>query len=330
MVCFPGNNVRVLVLSDADVRALLDMPGCIRAVEEGLISLAQDGVLEPLRMMVRPADGDSALALMPVHRGGDRPVYGLKSVAVFPGNSARGFDPHQGTVTLFDGRSGMPLAILNAEPITAIRTAAATAIATRLLARADGRPVAVIGAGRQARAHIEAMRVVGFGDNVRIASRTESSARRLADEAGATACLTVEEAVRGAGVVVTVTSSRDPVIRREWLATGAHVNGVGSCFPETRELDSATMADATLFTDRLESLRREAGDYVIARAEGAIEADHPAVEIGSVLTGDHPGRRSDGELTVFKSLGIAIEDLAAAEYVVRRARETGTGRSVDF
>ena len=320
----------MLVLSAVDVRALLDMPACMRAVEDGLVSAAKGEILQPLRMMVRSIDGNSVLALMPVHRSGEHPIYGLKSVAIFPGNSARGLDPHQGTVTLFDGSSGRPVAMLNAEPITAMRTAATTAIATRTLARADGRPVAIIGAGHQARAHLEALRAAGFGDDVRIASRTFEHARRLAEEMGASARESVEEALYGAGVVVTVTNSREPVIRREWLATGAHVNGVGSCFPETRELDSATMAAGTLFTDRLESLKSEAGDYVIARAEGKLAPDHPVVEIGRVLTGDHPGRQSDEELTVFKSLGIAIEDLATAEYVVGRAREMNVGRSIDF
>jgi ornithine cyclodeaminase/alanine dehydrogenase-like protein (mu-crystallin family) len=320
----------VLVLSAADVRALLDMPGCIAAVEEALISVSNGEVLLPLRMMVQPADHGSVLALMPVHRGGDRRAYGLKSIAVFPGNSVRGLDPHQGTVTLFDGDSGIPLAVLNAEPVTAIRTAAATAVATRALARADGRPAAIIGSGHQARSHVEALRVIGYGDRIRIASRTPTNAQRLAGETGAIACTTVEEAVRGAGVVVTVTSSSDPVVRREWLEPGVHVNAIGACFPDARELDSATMAEGVLFTDRLESLHGEAGDYLIPLAEGVLAADRPAVELGSVLAGHHPGRQSDDELTVFKSLGIAVEDLAAAEYVVRRAHETGAGSSVDF
>jgi ornithine cyclodeaminase/alanine dehydrogenase-like protein (mu-crystallin family) len=320
----------VLVLNAAEVRQLLDLPGCIEAVEAALVAAARGEVLMPLRMMVRPADRSSVLGLMPVHRAGATPVYALKSVAVFPANAAHGLDPHQGTVTLFDGVSGVPVAVMNAEPITAIRTAAATAVATRALARPESRVVAVIGAGHQARAHVAALRAVCDVDTLRVASRTPASAQALADEVDAVASPSIEAAVAGADIVVTVTSSATPVVSRDWLAPGAHVNAVGACFPETRELDSPTIAAARLFTDRLESLRSEAGDFLIPQAEGVLGPDYPVVELGSVLAGLAAGRQSPEELTVFKSLGIAVEDMAAAEYVVARARETGAGTEVTF
>jgi ornithine cyclodeaminase len=219
---------------------------------------------------------------------------------------------------------------MNAEPITAIRTAAATAVATRALARPDSSVVAVIGAGHQARAHVAALRAVCDIDELRVASRTPAGARALADDVDAVASTSIEAAVEGADIVVTVTSSATPVVSRDWLAPGVHVNAVGACFPETRELDSATIAAAKLFTDRLESLRSEAGDFLIPQAEGVLSADFPVVELGCVLAGLAPGRQSPDELTVFKSLGIAVEDLAAAEYVVARARETGAGTEVTF
>ena len=282
-------------------------------MERALVALARGEVHLPLRPMVKPPGTDSVLALMAVHRGGDQPVYGLKTVAVFPGNAARGLDPHQGTVTLYDGETGQVVAIMNATPVTAIRTAAASALATRALARDDARVLAIVGAGHQGRVHARVLPAVLEFDEVLMADRGE-----------------VEAAVRNADVVVTTTSSRDPVLRREWLKEGAHINAVGACFPDVRELDSETVAASTFFTDRRESAENEAGDFVLALAEGAIGEDHIAAELGDVLTGAHPGRTSGDEITVFESLGLAVEDLFAAEYVVQRARETGRGTTADF
>ena len=282
-------------------------------MERALVALARGEVHLPLRPMVKPPGTDSVLALMAVHRGGDQPVYGLKTVAVFPGNAARGLDPHQGTVTLYDGETGQVVAIMNATPVTAIRTAAASALATRALARDDARVLAIVGAGHQGRVHARVLPAVLEFDEVLMADRGQ-----------------VEAAVRNADVVVTTTSSRDPVLRREWLKEGAHINAVGACFPDVRELDSETVAASTFFTDRRESAENEAGDFVLALAEGAIGEDHIAAELGDVLTGAHPGRTSGDEITVFESLGLAVEDLFAAEYVVQRARETGRGTTADF
>lgn len=263
--------------------------------------------------MIRPPGSESVLALMSVHRRGENPVYGLKTVAVFPANSARGLDPHQGTVTLYDGETGQVAAVMNASPITAIRTAAASALATRALARDDARVLAIVGTGHQGRAHERVLPAVLPFDEVLMAAKGE-----------------VEDAVRQADVVVTATSSEEPVIRREWLKEGAHINAVGSCFPNVRELDSETVAASTFFTDRRESAENEAGDYVLALAEGAIGPEHIVAELGDVLVGAHPGRTSREEVTVFESLGLAVEDLYAAEYVVRRARETGRGVTAEF
>jgi len=169
-------------------------------------------------------------------------------------------------------------------------------------------------------------------EQIRIAARSLESAERLAAEWPlATAVDTVEEAVRGADVVCTVTNSSEPVLRHEWLKAGAHVNAVGSSVKTTRELDTATVAACSLFVDRRESTVNEAGDYLTPLAEGAIPGpEHIKAELGEILAGSHPGRTADDELTVFKSLGLAVEDLAAAEYVVRRAAETGTGTTVEF
>jgi ornithine cyclodeaminase len=307
------------------------MEGCIEAMAEALAGLARGEFHLPLRPIVRPPDSAGLLGLMPTHRGGERKLYALKTVAVFPDNPAHGLDPHQGCVTLYSGETGELLAVMNASPITAIRTAACSAVATRLLAREDARTLAIVGAGHQAPPHVEAMLAVRDFDEVRIASRTPEHARKLAAElADAEASPSVEEAVRGADVIVTVTNSAKPVLEREWLKPGAHVNAVGACFPTTRELDSATVADSSFFVDRRESAVNEAGDYLLALEEGAIGPDHIRAEIGEILIGAHPGRTSPDELTVFESLGLAVEDLAAAEYLMRRAAETGRGTTVEF
>jgi len=219
---------------------------------------------------------------------------------------------------------------MNASAITAIRTAAVSAVATRLLAREDARELAIVGAGVQGRSHVEALRAIRSWERIRIASRTADHARALAEELGAEAVESIEDAVRGADVVVTATNSREPVLRHVWLKPGTHVNAVGSSIRTARELDTATVAACSLFVDRRESTVNEAGDYLVPLEEGAIGPDHIRAELGEILIGAHPGRTSPEELTVFKSLGLAVEDLAAAEYVVRRARETGRGTEVEF
>jgi ornithine cyclodeaminase/alanine dehydrogenase-like protein (mu-crystallin family) len=318
--------VSVLVLNQEQVEQLLDMEGCIEAMAEALASLARGEVRVPLRMIVRPEAGDSLLGLMPAHRGGAAPLYSLKTVAVFPDNPKRGLDAHQGTVTLFDGETGEVRALMNASAITAIRTAAVSAVATRLLAREDTRELAILGAGVQARTHLEALRLVRDFQRVRVFAPTPEHARALGEQAVASA----EEAVRGADVIVTATNSVEPVLRREWLKEGAHVNVIGGRPPHMREIDVATVADAAFYVDRRESAENEAYDYRDALESGAIGPDHIRGEIGEVLIGAAPGRSSPDELTVFRSLGLAVEDLAAAEYVVRRARETGAGTEVAF
>jgi ornithine cyclodeaminase/alanine dehydrogenase-like protein (mu-crystallin family) len=321
----------ILVLGETDVEELLDPAGCRAAVERALVAVTRSEVHVPLRTIVRPPGDETLIGLMPTHRGGDARMYGLKTVVVVPGNSTRGLDPHQGTVTLFDGETGQTVAVVNATPITAIRTAAASALATGELAREDAHVLAIVGAGFQAKAHLRALAEVREFDDVRIASRTHAKADALAEEhPAAKATESIEEAIRGADVIATVTSSAEPVIDRAWIADGTHINAVGACFPHTRELDSATVQDSTLVVDSRESAVNESGDYLIALAEGAIGEEHIVAELGDVLVGTHPGRTSPEEITVFDSLGIAVEDLFAAEYVVARARETGRGQRVQL
>lgn len=320
----------LLVLNQQEVEELLDMEGCIEAMADALASLARGEVQVPLRVVVRPEGEDTFLGLMPAHRGGAAPLYSLKTVCVFPENPGRGLDAHQGTVTLFDGETGETRALMNASAITAIRTAAVSAVATRLLAREDARELGILGAGVQARSHLEALRLVRDFERIRIFSPTAAHAEALAAESGAEAVGSAEEAVRGADVVVTATSSVEPVLERGWLEAGAHVNVVGGRPPAMRELDVATVADSAFYVDRRESAENEAFDYRDALEAGAIAPGHIRGEIGEILIGAVPGRQSPEELTVFRSLGLAVEDLAAAEYVVRRARERGAGVEVEF
>lgn len=320
----------LLVLGAREVEELLDMRQCIAAMTDVLAALARDELFQPLRQIMQPPGAETLIATMPAHRGGAAPLYALKEIVIAPGNPTRGLDSHQGGVLLHDGVTGELVALLNASPITAIRTAAVSAVATRALARPDARVVAILGAGVQARAHVEAMRAVLDDPEIRIWSRTADNARAIADELGATAAASAEQALADADVICTVTTSREPILRREWLSDGAHVNAVGSSSPAARELDSATVASAALFVDRRESALHESGDYLIPLGEGAITSDHIRAELGEVLIGSRSGRGGADELTVFKSLGIGVEDLAAAALVVREARARGFGVEVDF
>jgi ornithine cyclodeaminase/alanine dehydrogenase-like protein (mu-crystallin family) len=275
------------------------------------------------------------MGLMPSYRGGEHPAFALKAINVIPDNPARrGLDAHQGGVLLSSGETGELLALVNASAITEIRTAAVSGVATRLLARADTGVLAVLGSGVQARSHLPAMAAVRPFERARIWSPTQTNARRVAEEIElpfpVELAASAEEALRGADVVVTATAAPEPVVRREWIADGTHINAVGACFPHTRELDGPTVAAATLFVDRRESAENEAGDYLLAVQEGAVRRDHIRAELGEVVIGAAAGRRSAAEITLFKSLGIAIEDLAAADYVVRKAREQGVGAEVPF
>ena len=302
----------LLVLSEEDVERLLTMRECIEAMSDVLAALTRGELFQPLRVVARPPDTGALLGLMPAHRAGEAPAFALKEIVIVPSNPERGLDAHQGGVLLHDGETGELRALLNASPITAIRTAAVSAVATRALARPGARTVAIIGTGVQGAAHAEAMRVVLDEPEIRQWSRSSGGS--------------AEEVVRGADVVCTCTTSREPVLRREWLAPGTHVNAVGASVPSARELDEETMRAATVVVDRRESALNEAGELLIP----GLGADAIAAELGEVLTGAHPGRTAVDELTVFKSLGLAVEDLAAAELVVRRAREQGVGVEVPF
>lgn len=328
--------MKILILNHDEVARLLPMKECIALMREALVKLAAGEVHQPLRTIVRPPGAAGVMGLMPSYVSGEQAAYGLKTVCVFPGNPAIGKDAHQGAVLLFSAETGELLALMNASAITAIRTAAVSGVATDLLAREDAHTLAIVGAGVQARTHLAAMSQVRTIERCRVVSRTIEHAQKLAEEMNDSVpfpievAATVAEALDGADLIATVTNAKEPVVKREWIAAGAHLNVVGSSTPHAREVDTATMAASSLFVDRRESTVNEAGDYLFAAREGAIGPDHIRAELGELLSGENPGRTSPDEITLFKSLGLAIEDLAAANYLYRKAKELNAGAWFDF
>lgn len=320
------------IISGSDVTSLLPMGECVEVMAEALKTLARAEAVLPLRSAVWLPDRSGLLGVMPAYLESPRTI-GLKAVTVMPGNHGTEYDSHQGVVLLFEAKHGSPLAVVDATSITAIRTAAVSAVATRILAQEDAGDLAILGSGEQARSHLEAMRAVRKLRRTRVWSRSPESAWEFANRESERHGLPIEpvasarEAVVGADLICTTTAAQEPVLLGDWLSPGAHINAVGACFPSSRELDTRAVVLSRLFVDRRESAEAEAGDFLIPKQEGAIGDEHIAGEIGEVLLGRVPGRRSAGEITLFKSLGLAIEDLAAAHHVYRKALATGGGIS---
>ncbi len=327
--------MKVLFVNEAGVKELLPMESCVGLMRDALTAFARGEAVLPLRSMVWLPDRSGLLGLMPGYLGNPR-SFGLKVVSVMPGNHGTPYDSHQGVVMLFGLVHGEPLAILDATAITAIRTAAASAAATDALARADAGDLALLGSGTQGRTHLAAMRAVRKLRRVRVWSRTRAHAERFAREEAAPlgfaieVAASAEEAVRGADLVCTTTSAQEPVLRGEWLAPGTHVNAVGSCFAGARELDTEAVRRARYFTDCRESCLNEAGDFLIPRQEGVITDAHLLGEVGEVFLGKVAGRVSPEDVTVYESLGIALEDLASAHHIHRRALESGAGTWLEW
>ena len=325
----------MLVLTHSQVRELLPMRDCMAAMVEALSELARGAGVQPLRSGFVLPDRRGVLAWMPGSLAAGE-VFGIKVLSVVEDPGALGVDSHQGGVLLFDPSNGAPLALLEAGAVTAVRPAAVSAVATALLARADSRTLAILGAGTQARSHLEAMLEVRPIERVRVWSRDPVKVRAFADEQAARHGVPVEpmpsvaEAVSGADMVCATTAAREPVLPGALLEPGMHVNAVGASVPSWRELDTEAVRRAALFTDRRESLESEAGEYRLALQEGVIGSDHLQAELGEVLVGTHPGRGSSDEITLFRSLGLAVEDLAAGRLVYRRARERGIGTEVEL
>src|SRR5260370_1853356 len=278
----------VLVLNAGEVTRLLPMPECIKVMRDALAALARGEALVPLRTVMRVPGAIGFLGLMPGYiapAGGEGGALGMKAVSVFPGNAKRGIDTHQGAVLLFEADTGRLSALMDGAAITAIRTAAVSGVATDLLARADADVLAVLGAGVQARTHIEAIAAVRPLRRVRIWSRNPEHAAALASElrlrfdVPIEASKSAEAAVREADIVATVTASPEPILHRAWLKEGVHINAGGASIPTSRQIDTATMLAARLFVDPRESALAEAGDLLIAMPEGAVTGDHVQAEL---------------------------------------------------
>jgi ornithine cyclodeaminase/alanine dehydrogenase-like protein (mu-crystallin family) len=328
--------MKILVLDSSQIRELLPMRDCIELMADALSALERGEVFQPLRTIIRPPEARGLLGLMPAYRTGEHGAFGMKAICVFPGNPAMGKDAHQGAVMLFSRETGEFMALMNASEITAIRTAAVSAVATRLLAREDAHQLGIIGAGVQARTHLAALDAVCSIKHARVACRNIEHAHELVREMqprfsfSIEAVKTNEEAVRGADLIVTATSSQEPVLNKDWISPGAHINAIGTHSPNSREIDGATMAAARIFVDRRESAINESGDYLLAAKEGLISTDSIVAEVGELLIGTKAGRNSVDEITVFKSLGLAIEDVACAAYLYGKALAQNYGTWVNL
>jgi ornithine cyclodeaminase/alanine dehydrogenase-like protein (mu-crystallin family) len=327
--------MQILIVNQDEVRRLLPMAECLDVMARTLAALARGEALLPLRQVLMLPGGQGAFGAMPAHLSSP-PALGIKVITVFPGNHGTPYDSHQGAVLLFETERGRLLAVMDASSITAIRTAAVSGVATRTLARADASTLALLGSGVQAATHLEAVALVRPLRRVKVWSRDAAHVARFVEAArkrhgfAIEAAPSARDAVAEADVVCTVTAAREPVLEGAWLRAGTHVNAVGASLRTARELDSAAVARARVFVDRRESAANEAGDLLMARAEGAIGDHHVQGELGEVLLGRVDGRRSQDEITVFKSLGLAVEDVASAHHIHARAQAAGMGTWVEL
>lgn len=315
----------LIVLDAADVREGLSLDVARDAVRAAMIALSNGRARQQLRSFISLGEGRT-FAIMPAALG-ERAVFGAKLVSVFA--DGKGRKSHEGVVVLFDGESGAPVCVADAGEVTAVRTPAASAAATAVLARADADRLAVLGLGRQALGHIAAVarvrtlrQVVVWGRNP---GRAQAFAERAARQTGleVQAVADVERAVAEARIVCTVTGAADPILRGAWIAPGTHVNVVGSSGPAQAEIDGALVAASRFIVDHREHVLVHGGEYLRAKAEGLVDETHIAAEIGEVLAGTAPGRTAADQITVYKSLGHAVQDLAAVQalYAAAGSRE---------
>ncbi|WP_371478714.1 ornithine cyclodeaminase family protein [Kitasatospora sp. NBC_00315] len=325
---------------EQEVRELFPVSVALPVLREVMAAFSAGEVTQPVRTVLRPPARDGAdpglFGSMPAHVPVEgRYWFGIKSVVVRADNPARGLDTHVGTVTVFAPDTGLPVAVMPASVITELRTAAVSAVATAALARPDADTLAVIGAGAQARAHVGAMLAVRPVRQVSVWARNADRAREFAawitevHGLPVTVCDSVREATASAALVCTTTSAREPVLDLADLAPGAHVNAVGACQPGARELSSALVAGAAVFLDSRDAAAGEASELLVPVGEGLIPVDHPRAELGAVLRGTAEGRRSADEITVYLSLGLAVQDVAAGVTVARCAAERDTGATGD-
>jgi alanine dehydrogenase len=322
-----------LILTREDIEQLLTMKDCIEVIDRAQQEFSAGNVVMPVRLTTSVPDRGNHLAMPALLPGLN--AFGIKCITVFPTNPSRGAPTLWGIAILNDPDTGGVLAIMDAAYLTAIRTPAATAVATRALANPEASELAIIGAGVQAGTHLRGIAEVRPIRKVRVAAATRAEAeeyvtRHSPDYPGIeiTAVESPEEAIRGADIVCTVSASTEPVTNLDWLKPGCHINGIGSHSPHAREVDGETMAAARVVVDSREATLRECGDCMIPISEGLFGADHVSDEIGEVLAGTKPGRTDPDEITMYQSVGLAIQDIAAAKFVYDRAVEKQIGTRV--
>jgi ornithine cyclodeaminase/alanine dehydrogenase-like protein (mu-crystallin family) len=327
--------MEIRVLRGTEVRRLLPMAQCVDLMHRTMIAVSERRVVLPLRsVMVMPGEL-GMLGNMPGYLA-EPECFGVKLVSLIPRNKPPQYSSHLGLVLLFEAEHGCPVALLDAAEITAIRTAAASGLATRLLALPKAGDLALLGAGEQARSHLEAMLAVRALRRIRVWARDRDKAATFARIEGARHRITIEtsatvrEAVTGADIICTVTKARDPILLGEWLSPGAHLNVVGSSIAAAAEIDTAAVVKSRFYVDCRDSTVNEGGEYLRALEAGAITAEHILGEIGEVANGSKIGRRSPSDVTLYKSLGIAPQDLASAHYVLEKARAAGVGQVIEF
>jgi alanine dehydrogenase len=319
-----------LLLTEEHVKSVLPMSDLIASMESALARFSSGDVQQPVRTVLTVGPQRAWWGLMPAYVN-EPPTMGAKLVTVFNGNAVRGLPTHLAMIVLFDPDTGALQALMDGRYITEARTAAVSAVSTRYLARADSSTLAIIGTGVQARSHLEAYAEVRHLRDVRVWSPNAARRDRFVDEmqphAGVPlrATATSEEAVRGADLVVLATSSPTPVVEVSWIARGSHIVSVGACRPDQREMSPELVARARVFVDSRAAALVESGDIVMGIAEKRFGPDHLAGELGELVLGRVRGRQADDEITIFKSLGMAVEDVAAADLVFRRAIERGVG-----
>ncbi len=304
-------------IDQAEVRTRLTYERCIPIVRAAMIAFSRGETRQLLRSIIPLAEG-RMFGIMPGALG-ERSAFGAKLISVFPGNFAKGIQSHQGLVLIFDPDTGAPVCVAHAGEVTAIRTAAASAVATDVLARPDARVMAVLGYGEQAETHIRAVRLVRQLSEVRVwgrsAEKAEAFAGRMAAETGlkVVACPNAEVAVADAQIICTLTSARDPVLLDAWVASGTHLNLVGSSFAGPVEVDNDLVVRSRFIADSREGVLAQGAEFLRAKAAGLIGDHHIAGEIGEVLDGRVAGRQSADQVTAYKSLGHIVQDLAAVQ-----------------
>jgi len=320
-----------VLLSEQDVRIVLSMGDLIDAMEAALARFSSNEVTQPLRTVIEVGLQKAFVGVMPAFVD-DPAMLGTKVVSVFGSNAAVGLPTHLATIVLLDPMTGELLAIMDGRYITEARTAAVSAVSVKRLARDDARRLAIIGSGVQARSHLEAITAVRPLQEVTVWSRSLDNRTAFAREMRSRTTATIRiassarEAVDGADVIVLATASREPVVQSDWIANGAHVCAIGACRPDQREMDSGLVARGRVFVDSRTGALAEAGDIILAMKDRAIDEHHVAGELGEVVVGKTAGRTSPDEVTIFKSLGMAVEDVAAAHLAFVKAAERGLGR----